>query len=185
MSWKNTDTRYGSVSISMHWLMFLLLLAVYSCIELRELYPKGSDPREAFKMWHFMLGLTVLGLVCVRVGVRLVQVTPAIVPALSNRQNLLAKALHFLLYLLMIGMPIAGWLILSAAGKPVPFWGLELPSLIAENKETAEFIEDIHKQIGEISYFLIAGHTIAALFHHYVQKDNMLTRMLPRRSKSQ
>lgn len=181
MSWKNTDIRYGSVSIAMHWLMFFLMVAVYSCIELRELYPKGSDPREAFKMWHFMLGLTVLCLVCVRVGVRLVQVSPGIIPALSNWQHLLSKTMQLLLYAVMIGMPIAGWLILSAAGKPVPFWGLELPPLMAENKDTAEFIEDTHKLIGEISYYLIAGHTIAALFHHYVQKDNTLTRMLPRR----
>jgi len=182
MSWKNTDIRYGSVSIAMHWLMFFLMIAVYSCIELRELYPKGSDPREAFKMWHFMLGLTVLCLVCVRVGVRLVQVTPGIVPALSNWQHLFAKAMQLSLYAVMIGMPIAGWLILSAAGKPVPFWGLELPPLMAENKDTAEFIEDAHKLAGKISYFLIAGHTVAALFHHYVQKDNTLTRMLPHRN---
>lgn len=184
MSWRNTDIRYGSISIAMHWLMFFLLVAVYSCIELRELYPKGSDPREAFKMWHFMLGLTVLGLVCLRVGMRLVQVTPAIEPALGNRQQLLAKGVQFLLYALMIGMPLGGWLILSGEGKPVPFYGLELPPLMAENEEVAELVEDIHKLIGKIGYFLIALHTIAALFHHYVQKDNTLTRMLPR-SKSQ
>jgi cytochrome b561 len=163
----------------MHWLMFFLMIAVYSCIELREMYPKGSDPREAFKMWHFMLGLTTLCLVCVRVGVRLVQVTPAIVPALDNWQHLFAKTMQLLLYAVMIGMPIAGWLILSAAGKPVPFWGLELPPLMAENKDMAELIEDAHKLAGKISYFLIAGHTLAALFHHYFQKDNTLTRMLP------
>ena len=63
MSWKNTNYRYGSLSIGLHWLMFLLMIAVYATIELREFYPKGSDPREALKVWHFMLGLSVLALV--------------------------------------------------------------------------------------------------------------------------
>jgi len=180
MSWKNTDVRYGSVSIGFHWLMFFLLVAVYSCIELRELYPKGSDPREAFKAWHFMLGLTVFALVCLRLGFRLTQVTPAIEPALGNRQQLVAKIVQLLLYVLMIGMPLGGWLILSGEGKPIPFYGLELPPLMAENEDAAEFIEDIHKLIGKIGYFLIALHTLAALFHHYIQKDNTLVRMLPR-----
>jgi len=179
VSWNNTDTRYGSVSIGLHWLMFFLLIAVYSCIELRELYPKGSDPREAFKAWHFMLGLTVLGLVCLRLGFRLVQATPGIEPAPGNRQQLVAKIVQLLLYVLMIGMPLGGWLILSGEGKPIPFYGLELPPLMAENEDAAELIEDIHELVGKIGYFLIGLHTIAALFHHYIQKDNTLVRILP------
>ena len=55
--------RYNSFSIGLHWLMLVQLIAVYACIELRELYPKGSDPREALKTWHFMLGLSVFVLV--------------------------------------------------------------------------------------------------------------------------
>ena len=79
----------------------------------------------------------------------------------------------------MIGMPLLGWLILSGEGKPVPFYGLELPGLIAENEALAEDIEDIHKTIGEIGYYLIGLHTLAALFHHYFLKDNTLRRILP------
>lgn len=68
MQWKNTTDRYGSLSIAMHWLMLALLVAVYACIELREFYPKGSDPREALKQWHFMLGLAVFVLVWLRLS---------------------------------------------------------------------------------------------------------------------
>jgi cytochrome b561 len=78
-------------------------------------------------------------------------------------------------------MPVAGWMILSAEGKPIPFWGLELPGLIAENKETGEFIEEIHELAGQAGYFLIGFHALAALFHHYFLRDNTLTRMLPGR----
>lgn len=60
------SNRYSPISIAMHWLMLLLIVAVYACIELREFYPKGSDPREALKMWHFMLGLSVWILIWVR-----------------------------------------------------------------------------------------------------------------------
>jgi len=184
MSLKNTEFRYGALSIGMHWLMFALLVAVYACIELREFYPKGSDPRNALKMWHFMLGLSVLSLVLVRLGMRFVQVAPAISPPIDRRQQLVAKIVQLSLYVLMIGMPIGGWLILSGEGKPIPFWGLELPPLITENEDTAEFIEEIHKFVGTAGHFLIGIHAIAALFHHYVQKDNTLTRMLPRRGES-
>ena len=148
MSLTNSSTKYGAISIGLHWFMFLLLVTVYASIELRELYPKGSDIREMFKTWHFMLGLTVFSLVWFRLIARLLQVTPSIKPAIIKWQYSLAKTTHFCLYLLMIGMPIGGWLILSAEGKNVPFYGLLLPALIADNKETAELIEDIHKTVG-------------------------------------
>lgn len=63
---KSDKARYGSISIVLHWMMAILIVAVYACIELREFYPKGSEPREALKMWHFMLGLSVFILVWVR-----------------------------------------------------------------------------------------------------------------------
>lgn len=71
MHWKHTTDHYSSLSIVMHWLMLLLLVAVYACIELRELYPKGSDPRETLKQWHFMLGLAVFALVWLRLALRM------------------------------------------------------------------------------------------------------------------
>lgn len=179
MTWKNTAHRYGSLSIGLHWLMFFLIAAVYACIELRELYPKGSDPREALKTWHFMLGLSVFVLVWIRLAVRLSQVTPQIEPKPAAWELLLAHIVHAALYLLMIGMPLAGWLLLSAAGKPIPFYGLHLPALMAENKELAKLIKEIHETVGTAGYGLIGLHAAAALFHHYYHRDNTLVRMLP------
>lgn len=179
MSWKNTNQRYGSLSIALHWLMFLLMVAVYATIELRELFPKGSDPREAMKALHFMLGLSVLLLVVLRIYARATSPSPAITPALSASRNLAAKLGHLALYALMIGMPILGWAVLSAAGKPVPFFGLELPALINENKDTAKSLKELHETIGELGYYLIGIHVLAALYHHHIRKDDTLTRMLP------
>ena len=78
----------------------------------------------------------------------------------------------------MIGMPIGGWLILSAEGDPVPFFGLELPALVSPDKALAEQIEEIHETVGTIGYWLIGLHALAALYHHYVKRDNTLRRML-------
>lgn len=182
MSWQNTELRYGYLSIGLHWLMLILLVAVYASIELREFFPKGSDPRTALKALHFMLGLSVLGFALLRLGVRLSGPTPRIEP--GSWQGLLAKFVHIALYVLMIGMPLLGWLMLSAAGKPIPFFGLQLPALIGENKDLAKQIEEIHEIIGTAGYFLIGLHAAAALFHHYIKHDNTLRRMLPRRGQA-
>jgi cytochrome b561 len=83
--------------------------------------------------------------------------------------------MHFALYFLMIAMPLGGWLLLSAAGKPIPFFGLELPALVGASKSLATLIKEIHEVGGTVGYFLIGFHTAAALFHHYVLRDKHAT----------
>lgn len=182
MNRKNASPRYGSLSIGLHWLMLLLIAAVYTCIELKGNFPKGSDTRELLKQWHFMLGLSVFALVWLRLLARLIAPTPRIEPALPAWQAIPAQLMHVALYALMIGAPLAGWLILSAAGKPIPFFGLELPALIGPNKELAGQIKELHELAGTAGYWLIGLHAAAGLYHHYVARDNTLTRMLPGRN---
>lgn len=179
MTLKNTEHHYGSISIKMHWLMFILMAATFTFIECRVFFEKGTEMRDLFKMWHFMLGLLVLVMVIIRIYFRLTQVTPKITPPPSAMQNMAAKAAHLVLYIFMVAMPIAGWFMLSAFGKPIPFFGLELPPLMAVNKEIGGTIHDIHELVGRIGYFVIGLHALAALIHHYIQKDDTLTRMLP------
>jgi cytochrome b561 len=173
------STRYAPLSILLHWAMLLLITAVYSCILLREYYPRGSDFREGLKSWHFMLGLTVLLLVIIRIIARLVTAKPPITPKPPAWQILFAKTMHFALYLFMLAMPIAGWLILSAADKSIPFFGLELPPLVAPDKTLAGQVKEWHETFGTVGYFLIGLHALAALFHHYIVRDDTLRRMLP------
>src|SRR5688572_19775353 len=115
------SSRYSSLSIALHWAMLVLIVAVYACIELRGYYPRGSEMREGLKMWHFMLGLLVLLLVLIRIALRLFGSTPPITPQPSALQSVIARLMHLALYLFMLAMPIAGWLILSAEGAVVPF----------------------------------------------------------------
>lgn len=176
-----SSPRYSPLSIFLHWLTVLLMIAIYASIELRELFPKGSDPREMLKHWHFMLGLVLPMLVLLRIWARKQHPAPAITPPPSALQHKLAAAGHGLLYLLMLLMPLAGWLILSAAGKPIPFFGLELPPLVGENKALAGAVKEVHEAVGTLGYLLIAVHAAAALLHHYWLRDNTLLRMLPGR----
>ncbi|MGR8940876.1 MAG: cytochrome b [Gammaproteobacteria bacterium] len=181
MNWRNSTDRYGALSIGLHWFMLFLLAAVYACIELREFFPKGSEPREALKTWHTMLGLSVFLLVWLRLALRMTGPVPRIEPEPPKWQEVSARLMHFALYALMIAMPLGGWLILSAAGKTILFFGLQLPALIGENKTLAKLIEEIHEAGGTVGYFLIGFHAAAALFHHYIVRDNTLRRMLPDR----
>ncbi|MDP3976650.1 MAG: cytochrome b [Pseudomonas sp.] len=181
MNWKNTTERYGSLTIGIHWLMLLLFVAVYAFIELRELYPKGSDPREAMKTWHFMLGMLVFVLVWPRLVARFSGSTPVIRPEPAGWMQLAAKLGHLALYALMVVMPLLGWLTLSASGKPIPFFGLELPALIGENKDLAKQIKEVHETIGTLGYYLIGLHVLAALYHQHIKHDNTIARMLPLR----
>lgn len=171
--------RYARLSIVLHWLMLVLLAGVYACIEFRGLFPRESAERELMKALHFMLGLTIFALVWLRLAARLFNRTPAIAPKPPAWQIGLAHLMHLLLYLLLIGMPLAGWLILSAAGKPIPFYGLELPALVDPNPDLAKYIKGWHERVGGWGYWLIGLHAVAGLYHHWVRRDNTLLRMLP------
>jgi len=119
----------------------------------------------------------VLLLVWVRIALRALGTTPPIVPAPPAWQDKAGKAVHGLLYVLMVGMPILGWLVLSARGRPIPFWGLELPALLAPDKPLGRQFMELHELGGNLGYALIGGHAAAALFHHYFVRDNTLRRM--------
>jgi len=175
----NGTKKFAPMLIGLHWAMLLLLAAVYAAMELRGIFPKGSDAREAMKTWHYMLGLSVGVLVCIRLVARLVTVTPVIVPLPPKWQQWLGQLVHAGLYALMIAMPLLGWALLSAEGESIPLFGLELPALVQENDSLADQLKEVHEFIGTAGYFLIGLHALAALFHHYLLRDNTLRRMLP------
>lgn len=183
-----TDTprpsRYPNSAILMHWLVVLLVIAAYACILLRENYERGSDIREALKTWHYMLGLTILGVTLLRVALRaLIWKSPAITPHPPRALHLLSIAAHLAIYVWMIAMPLAGWTILSAEGDPIPFLGLQLPPLVGVDENLAEQVEELHEAGATLGYFLLGLHAAAALFHHYFLRDNTLTRMFPPRGR--
>lgn len=176
-----THNRYHPLLVGMHWLTLVLLLAVYASIELHGIFPKGSDTRELMKTWHFMLGLSVFALVLVRLPLRLALGAPPITPAPPAWQHRLALAMDTALYAILLALPLLGWLVLSAKGKAIPFFGLDLPALVAPDKALAKNIEEVHETLGTLGYWLIGVHAGAALVHHHLMRDDTLRRMWPRR----
>jgi cytochrome b561 len=171
---------YNRLSIGLHWLTVLLFIAVYSTIELRELFPRESNLRAAMKWWHASLGLSIFAVVWLRLLLRLVIRHGG--PEMPTWQRAMSGATHAALYLLMIGLPLLGWLMLSADGKAIPLFGLTLPPLIGPDEALAEPLEELHETVGTLGYWLIGIHAAAGLFHQYVLRDSTLSRMLPARS---
>ena len=136
-----TSDRYSIASIVLHWLMLALIVSVYAAIEFREFFPKGSAPRDALKTWHFMLGLSVLGLVWVRIAARLVWKPPAAADDGPAWQQRAAHIAHLALYAFMIGMYIMlawGLFQIYVLGTPL-------------RAESAGF--DVHSEHGDVLGF--------------------------------
>ena len=172
------NTKFSKLTILLHWATVLLFIGVYCSMEFRDIFDKGTAGRELMKSSHYWFGLTILFLLLLRLVARFSQHTPAITPPQPKWQHKLAIGVHLALYALMLLMPILGWLLMSAEGKELSYLGLSLPALMAPNELWAERFEDLHELGAKTGYALIALHALAALFHHYLLKDNTLNRMM-------
>lgn len=176
-------TRYHGLSITLHWLMLILIAAVFACMELKGNFPKGSAFREGLKLWHFGLGISILLLVCLRILSRLLTNSPKDPSAIAPLwQKLAAHSMHLALYAWMIAMPLLGWLIISAEGKQIVILGYTLPWLMQPSASWAERFEQAHEWGALAGYWMIGLHALAGMAHHYLWRDGTLLRMLPTRS---
>ena len=172
-----SQPRFSKATIAIHWLTLLLIIAVYCTMEFRGIFERGTDARELMKTLHYTIGLSILVLTFVRILLRFSQPYPAIEPTPAMWQHKLAALVHLAIYGFLLAMPFLGWLILSAEGKPILWFGVELPALIASNQDSAELVEELHEIIAQVGYVLIGLHAFAAILHHHVFKDNTLKRM--------
>lgn len=171
--------RYASSLRLLHWLMAVMILLGYLAIEQRGLFERGSPGRFAMMQSHFWLGIGIFILVWVRIAQRLKHGVPRITPSLPVWQTGLSHLFHFVLYAFFIVMPILGMMTAWTDGKTlfIPFTDIALPALMAENEVLAKQLEGWHHDIGEAFYWVIGFHVLAALYHHFVRKDNTLSRM--------
>ena len=182
MSLKNTTDRWGGISQLLHWTIAILivLIGIVGLV-------MGELPRSPKYFWvytaHKSLGLTVLALVLVRIGWRLYAGAPRPVPGTPRLQALLASATHGAIYLLILALPLSGWIYDSAnALRPFRWVGLvEVPKLVAPDEALAASAHGAHEWLFWLLMALVAGHAGAALYHHFIQRDATLARMLPRR----
>lgn len=172
-----SQAKYNKATIAIHWLVLVMMIITYCTMEFRGIFERGSDGRELMKTVHYLLGLTIFFLTFLRMAIRFRFPYPAIEPTPPLWQHKLAALTHLVIYVWMFALPLIGWLILSAEGKAIPFWGMELPALIGENHDTAELFEEVHEAVATFGYVLLGFHAIAAIYHHHVVKDNTLMRM--------
>jgi len=171
-----TIDKYPKIQIQLHWLMFLLVALAALSIEVREIFPKGTYLRSELKNVHIWLGEAIFAFLIVRLIVRLLSQQPSPINTLPWQVNL-AKFVHWLFYLMMFVIPLSGILLLQAGGKDVSFFGYSLPEIVAPDRELKRAVKSVHEFLSNAFYFFIFFHVAAALWHQYVIKDNLLSRV--------
>lgn len=177
MAIRNTITTYGSVTKFFHWLIFLLVtfMVIFG-------FYIDEIPKEyrglAFNI-HKLIGLSILLLMILRLLWGLFNLKPVLPAETPHWQIFTERIVHFLLYFIIILMPISGWIGSVAGGKPPHLGAMNLDLPLAPNKFLSHFSFEVHETLALIIIGLVAIHVLAALYHEFIKKDNILRRMFP------
>ncbi len=184
----STETAsYTRTAKILHWLIAAAILFMLALGWSFDYVPKGETKFYLFQL-HKSIGITILLLSFVRLGWRLAHRAPPMPEAMAAWEKKAAIAVHVLLYVMMIGVPLSGWALVSASPKNVPtiLFGIvpwpHLPilSTLENKKEVASLLGDVHSTVAFMLAALIAAHVAAALKHHFLVRDDVLLRMAPR-----
>jgi cytochrome b561 len=174
--------RWGPSTIALHWLSAALVLALLGL----GWFMVHGDLQAAtqFDLYqlHKSLGFLSLALLLLRLGARLAERTPAPPPAMRGWERRLASLAHFAFYGLLLAAAASGWLRVSSAVIPIPsrFFGLfVIPNLVGVDAAFSADMALIHSVVARLILALLILHVAAALKHHFVDRDDILTRMLP------
>jgi cytochrome b561 len=172
------DPRYTKVAIWLHWLIGLAVIANIGLAMLTEDMPRETH-RAAMSI-HKALGITILLLTIVLILWRIGHKPPPPPAGTPAWQRPLSKVVHLLFYLLLILLPLSGWVWMSAADRPIDFFGLfTLPSLVGPNRDVADVLHDRHEMLGLMMLGLVTIHILAALKHQFVDRTRLIGRMNP------
>ncbi len=180
MPLKNTREEWGSVSKALHWLVVVLVLAMaWIGLTMGDL-PNGPDKIATYAL-HKSIGISILALIVVRLAWRLYAGTPGAVPGTPGWQERIASLTHWALYVLLLAMPLSGWVLNSAAGFPLQWFGqANLPAIVGKDQGLHELAEEVHELLFWTLVVLVVAHAAAAFYHHLFKRDATLARMLPR-----
>jgi cytochrome b561 len=173
------STRYTPAAVALHWILAILIIGnlVFGLYTVN--LPISPQKLKLFS-YHKWVGVTVLLLSAARLLWRATHAAPALPDAMKPWEKALAHASHTLLYVLFFAAPLSGWLFSSAAGFQTVYLGvLPIPDLLSKNKELAEVLKLAHHWINYTLAAVVVLHAAAALKHHFVDRDDVLTRMLP------
>jgi cytochrome b561 len=170
--------RYTAVSKTLHWIIALL---AFSQLAMGKFFEIEADEPDSLFGWHTAFGLSVLALMMVRLGWRLTHSVPNLPQTTPGWQKIAARTTHIAFYVLLIALPVSGWLLASVEGDAVSYFGwFTVPSLPVPGGEASEdFLEETHELLGNALLVLAGLHVLAGLKHHYLDRDDVLRRMLP------
>lgn len=173
-------TRYTRTAIALHWLIALLIIATFF-LGLTMVNMPGITPTKLkYFNWHKWMGVTVLALAALRLLWRLTHSAPALPQTMPKWERWAAQAGHFGLYVLMFAVPLSGYFYSLASGFKVVYLGLyTLPVLIDPNPALKPILKTAHYVLNMGFAALVAVHALAALKHHFIERDDILKRMLP------
>jgi len=171
---------YSAPLRTLHWLMAAIIFAALA-LGVWAVYLKPGTPlRVDLLTVHKSLGVTALALIVLRIVVRLATRAPAYRPPLSRLNRIAAAAAHGLLYVVMVTLPLSGYVHSSAGGHSFNWFGLfRVPDLVAPNKQTDAGSGQAHHFFAWVIAALLAAHVLAALWHGFVRRDGVLQRMWP------
>lgn len=175
-----SPTSYSPAQKWLHWLIFLLVVGLYGITYVEGFFQRG-DPRRAMVWWfHISFGLMFATLVLVRLGVRLSAGAPDLPASMTIGERRLAHLGHAALYALLVAIPAVGVVLTWMRGDALTFFSLfTIPSPLATDREAARTVKEVHELGANLILALAALHALAALWHHYVRRDEVLRRMLP------
>ena len=176
-----TRYRYTRTARTFHWLAALLIFTGFALgLYMSDL--EFSPDKLRYYVWHKWLGITVFLLAAARLAWRAANPAPALPVAMPAWQRRVAVAAHVLLYALMLAIPLSGWIYSSATGVSVAYLNLvDLPNLVTKDRDLAKTLLLVHQSLNYLLAAVVTVHVSAALWHHFVDRDDVLARMLPGR----
>ena len=199
MKASNRTARYDGLTQVLHWTTALLVLVLLVMGKMG--FVDVDHPGSAGFMWHGSLGVLVLALVAARFVWRLVSPPPELPATVTGLGRIAARSMHVSLYVLLVALPLSGWLAASSEGSHVNFFNVATlplwqpsaaagagPALAPRPQEDGEaaageggedIAEELHELLGDALIVLVSLHVLAALKHQFVDHDGLIRRMLP------
>ena len=173
----STVLRYPTPAIVLHWLVALLIFVAFPLgVYMHEL-PVSPDKLKLYS-YHKWIGITILMLASARVMWRTTYTPPPLPASMAQWQHRVTHIVHGLLYVLILVIPLSGWLMSSAKGFQTVWFGvLPLPDLVGKNKALGELLAGVHQVLNFSLLVLVFLHVAAALKHHFIERQPFLQRM--------
>ncbi len=175
--------QYTGTAKVLHWLMALLIVGLFALGQYMS--DLSMSPRKLqLYSWHKWIGVTAFLLLLVRMGWRLTHQPPALPTQMPPLLRFASHISHGALYLLMLAIPLSGWLMSSAKGYQTVWFGvLPIPDLLGKDKQLGDALAEVHGALSSVLALVVLIHVAAALKHHFIDRDDVLRRILPARKQ--